>query len=141
MVRANLILPAAAALVLSIVTTAQAAPVRQTITPYAGKSIVQKVDGCHRSYRFHYVPEIDERAEHKHRGNRCVPVILEGGGGYDDDYIQHCHRNGQRHRHSGFGRTTHSHYGSRCRIDVWEQYDGSGSGRNCIKIGALQFCN
>ncbi len=140
MIRPNLILFATAALALSLTTTVKAAPGHPTTAPYTGLGIIQKVDGCHSRFRYHYVPEIGERAEHKHRGNRCTPVILEGGG-YDDDYIQHCHQNAQRHRHSGVGRTTHSHYGNRCKIDVWDQYDGSNSGRNCIKVGVVQFCN
>ena len=107
MVRPNLILSATAALALSIATAAQAAPPHQTLTPYAGEGIVVKVGNCHANYRTHYVDEIDDVARHKHRGNGCVPVIQGDGGGFNN----HCHSNGQRHRHSGFGRTTHSHYG------------------------------
>lgn len=137
MVRPNLILSATAALALSIATAAQAAPPHQTLTPYAGEGIVVKVGNCHANYRTHYVDEIDDVARHKHRGNGCVPVIQGDGGGFNN----HCHSNGQRHRHSGFGRTTHSHYGNQCRVDVWDQYDGNTSGRNCIKVGAIQFCS
>ena len=136
----QLILSATAVLALMVTSATQAAPAQQSATPYVGQGIVVNVDGCHSGFRYHYVPEIGERAEHRHRGNRCVPVVLEGGDGYDDDYIEHCHRNGQRHRHSGFGRTTHSHYGNQCRVEVWDQYEGSGSTRGCIRIGAIRFC-
>ena len=122
--------------------SAFSAPFHPLQKPHAGQGLAQNIDGCHRGYRYHYVPEIRDEAEHKHRGSYCVPVILENGGGYDDgDDYYHCHRNGQRHSHPGYGRTTHSHYGSRCRIDVWNQWQGTGACRNKLKIGPLTFCN
>ncbi len=134
------LLAAAVSLSFAMSDSALSAPFHPMQEPQVGTGMLQKVDGCHRAFRFHYVPEIGERAEHKHKGTRCVPVILEDGGGYDDDYDQ-CHEDGQRHSHPGYGRTTHSHYGRSCRVEVWDQYQGSGNCRNKLKVGPLTFCN
>lgn len=102
----------------------------------ARNSLVVPVDGCHANNRYHYVDEIGEEAEHRHRGNSCRVEIRRKRA------PEHCHKSGQRHRHRGYGRTTHSHFQKNCEVDVWKQRkNNSGrSERGCIKVGPVLFC-
>ena len=116
-------------------TVALSAPINPANHVPAGSSLVQLVDGCHANTRYHYVDEIGEEARHRHRGNNCRVQILER-----PRRPVHCHDNGQRHSHRGYGRVTHSHYQDDCGVDVWRKREGGGSSKGCIKVGPVLFC-
>ncbi|MGI9350860.1 MAG: hypothetical protein ACR2O3_04795 [Rhizobiaceae bacterium] len=118
-------------------SVAASAPVvpRLEVDRIAEQNLIVRVDGCHANTRYHYVDEIGDEARHKHKGNSCRPVIIET---QSENY--HCHSDGRKHRHSGFGNKVHSHYGNSCRVDVWNQSGGSGTGQGCVKVGPVLFC-
>ncbi len=94
--------------------------------------LVQKVHNCHADMRFNYVPEVGDDVLHRHSGS-CRPVIADSGGG-------HCHSDGRRHRHRGYGTVTHNHYGRSCQVDVWRERRNPGNARGCVKVGPVTFC-
>jgi len=132
----------AAMLAFCLNTVAASAPVMvdtSTLNNIVPKDeLVQKVHRCHSNNRYNYVEEIDDEALHRHRGNSCRVQIIEER--RRPRRIEHCHSGGQRHRHRGFGRTTHSHFQRSCEVDEWRQHRGGGSTRGCIKVGPVTFC-
>jgi hypothetical protein len=134
----------AAMLALGLTTTGQAGSMQVGPMPAAGgNSLVIKVaEDCHRDARRHFLPEYGRRIWHRHRGSRCRVVRVERPD--EDDFDggrRDCHRDVRSHYLPEYGgRVTHKHVGGSCRVRVYRQYDGGGSGRNCIQIGVVRLC-
>ena len=143
MSRISNIVTLGAAMLLAIGTAASAGPMMGNPTLGVTKvnPLVHKVHRCHSGWRYAYVPEVGYEQEHRHTGSRCNVILRDSGrsGGVYRGY--ECHGDPRRHRHRGWGTTYHSHYGSRCEVDVWEQRPRGYRGRGCLQVGPVTVCN
>ncbi len=102
--------------------------------------IIKVQEDCHADVRRHYLPQLDRRAWHRHRQSNCRVVLVEPEDDDDDDGPRDCHREVRRHYLPEYGeRLAHRHVGNSCRIRIYRR-DDDGDGRNCVRFGALTFC-
>lgn len=133
-----------AAVAMLVANSGQAAAAPGGAPPAAsgGSLVVRVAVDCHADVRRHFLPEYDRRVWHRHRQSNCRVVRADPPDDNDHDGGRRdCHRDVRSHFLPEYGgRVTHKHVGDSCRTRVYRQYPGGGSGRNCIQIGVVQFC-
>jgi hypothetical protein len=136
----NLIRAAGAALLALSFATGSAPAMPQAPAP-EGNGLVTRVQiDCHQDVRRHYLPEYGRKVWHRHRQN-CRVVIVDREDDYDNR-PRDCHRDVRRHYLPEYGRSVyHKHVGERCRIRIYNPYQGNGPSRpDCIRIGPVTLC-